>query len=413
MTSHPVLLKKITSAIAESLTLPMWGTIPSFPWETFSTLLQTTLQMPSLKVSKAHADWKEADALLQGLGDNPSISSVVMSPLASPCFLVIAHEDLKKWTSLFLDKENKKTFTDENLQKGFFRFNLLHILQSFYDLNLYEGLTPKLQTHALPHEKAYCIDLEIKHQNLILSARLIFPASFHNVLTSHFTNVPFSLESIDSSLELTLKIHTGKVALSRKEWLSTQLGDFIILDSCSYHPTKHQGTFLMTLENRPLFIVKSKQSELKILDYALYEQKDMIMAQDKNIPPEDDEFEDEELIEDESDDEELIEEKDDEFEDFEDEDFEDEEELSTEVAPEKSLEELISSEDIILSLCVEVAHIKMPLNKLLSLQPGNTLQLPISLENGVSITLNSQVVAKGELLQLGDMLGVKISEICH
>ncbi|MEI8300010.1 MAG: type III secretion system cytoplasmic ring protein SctQ [Chlamydiota bacterium] len=408
MTSHPILLKKITSAIAESLTVPMWGTIPSFPWEKFCNLLQNTFQMSGLHIAPTHADWKDANELLQGLGDHPSLSSVVMSPLASPCFLAMPHEDAKKWTSLFLDKEHKKTFTDENLQKGFFRFNLLHILQSFYELNLYKGLTPKLQTHALPHEKAYCIDLQITHHTLTLSARLIFPASFHSVLTSHFTNVPFSLASVDSSLELPLKIQIGKVALLRREWLSTQLGDFVILDSCSYHPTTHQGTFLITLENTPLFIVKNKHNELKILDYALYEQKDMIMEKDKNIPPEDDDaFENEELI---GDDDEF-EDEEEEFEDFEE--FEDEEGISTDTRSNKSLADLVSSDDVILSLCVEVAHIKMPLNKLLSLQPGNTLQLPISVENGVSITLNSQVVARGELLQLSDMLGVKISEICH
>lgn len=50
---------------------------------------------------------------------------------------------------------------------------------------------------------------------------------------------------------------------------------------------------------------------------------------------------------------------------------------------------------------------------MLSLRPGNLLQLPISLEQGVRLTLNSQVIARGELMQIGDVLGVKISEIAH
>jgi len=74
---------------------------------------------------------------------------------------------------------------------------------------------------------------------------------------------------------------------------------------------------------------------------------------------------------------------------------------------------VIAAQEIPLSLCVELAHIKMSLKDLLHLKPGNTLPLSVSVEQGVSITLNSKTVAKGELLQLGDMLGVKISEVSH
>ncbi|MBM3192103.1 MAG: YscQ/HrcQ family type III secretion apparatus protein [Chlamydiae bacterium] len=391
MNHSPPLLNKITSAIKESLSIPMWGQVPPFPWEKFLQALRDTLQMQELTFASKKAEWKEAEKLLEGLGEHPFITSLVLSPLVSSCFLAIPQEDAKRWTSLFLEKEGKKLFIDDNLRKGFFQFNLLHILQTLYDLNPYPGLTAQLDTHALPHEKSYCVDISLEHTHGSTSCRMIFPASFHNIVTSHFQSTPFSLKNVDAALELTLKVQVGKVALSHEEWKEIKMGDFVVLDLCTYSPTTQQGSFLLTLENTPLFIVKAKNGELKILDYALYEQKEMPMIDDTHNPS----GEEEDFMEDDED-----------FEDFED------EEIPEENA-EAPLEELVSPEEVPLSLCVEITHIKMPLNKLLSLQPGNTLPLAVSLAHGVAITLNSQVIARGELLQLGEMLGVKISEVGH
>lgn len=405
MHDSPLLTKKVSSIIEESLAVPMWGKIPSFPWDAFCHTLKEAFKLHSFSLTSIEADWKERGEFLKGFGDDPITTSFMMAPLSPSLFWVMSKEDMEKLTKKLLDKEEKRSFSDEEFQKGFFRFSFLNVLKAFDHLKVYEGLSPKLHNTPLLNEKAYCIDIQIHLSEDLLLGRLICPLDFHNIFTSHFSSKPFSLDYVDSSLELTLKVQVGNVKIAASEWNEAQVGDVVILDQCSYHPTKKQGSLIITLETIPLFIAKSKNHELKILDYVLYKQEDSFMMEDTHDDEEDfeeDDFEDEE----ESD------EDDEEFEDEEDEEIE-EDDGEEEIQDRSPIEQVLSFKDVPLSLCVEVAHINMSLKQLLSLKPGNTLQLPISIEQGVTITLNSKIIARGELLQLGDLVGVKISEISH
>jgi type III secretion system YscQ/HrcQ family protein len=64
--------------------------------------------------------------------------------------------------------------------------------------------------------------------------------------------------------------------------------------------------------------------------------------------------------------------------------------------------------DIPFSIVVEVGHLTMSLEKLLALQPGNILETSVRPEQGVYLTVQGKKIAKGELVKIGDVLGVKI-----
>ena len=121
--------------------------------------------------------------------------------------------------------------------------------------------------------------------------------------------------------------------------------------------------------------------------------------------------------------------EDDEENPFEDEDDEDEGELSLEQelpAPPKAtapitpqpkpqtnsgpLKELTAN-DIPLTLTIEVAQLNVTAQKLLELQPGNVLDLEISPEAGVDLVIAGRIIGKGELLKIGDSIGVRIQQI--
>ena len=78
---------------------------------------------------------------------------------------------------------------------------------------------------------------------------------------------------------------------------------------------------------------------------------------------------------------------------------------------EKLDEEIIATHEIPLTLIVEVARLRINLDKLLHLAPGNVLELSIKPEQGVDLTIGGKKVAKAELIKLGEMLGVKILQI--
>ena len=88
-----------------------------------------------------------------------------------------------------------------------------------------------------------------------------------------------------------------------------------------------------------------------------------------------------------------------------DEDFK-EEEITQELE-----EPLIPIPDALLTIHVEIARVRMNLKKLTQLKPGNVIELAARPEQGVKLILNGKAVAKGELIQLGDVLGVKILQV--
>ena len=77
----------------------------------------------------------------------------------------------------------------------------------------------------------------------------------------------------------------------------------------------------------------------------------------------------------------------------------------------QTIENLLRKENIPLTLTVEVARVKMDLARLLSLQPGNLLELALRPEQGVSLVVGGKKVATGELVKIGEILGVKILNI--
>ncbi len=78
-----------------------------------------------------------------------------------------------------------------------------------------------------------------------------------------------------------------------------------------------------------------------------------------------------------------------------------------------SVEKLISSHEIPLTIVVEVDRIKMNLEKLLQLSPGNVLDLSVHPEQGVYLTAGGKKIAEAEIVKLGETLGVKILKIAE
>ena len=115
------------------------------------------------------------------------------------------------------------------------------------------------------------------------------------------------------------------------------------------------------------------------------------------------------------------------------EDYEDEEEVSEDIETESELEgeeeveekekavaehplptttkTQISSKDIPIALVIEIGRVQMSLQKLLDLQPGNLLEMDVRPESGVDLVVNGKCIGKGELLRVGETLGVRILDL--
>lgn len=67
--------------------------------------------------------------------------------------------------------------------------------------------------------------------------------------------------------------------------------------------------------------------------------------------------------------------------------------------------------DIELELCVEIGRARLPLRQLLALTPGTVVELDRAIGEAVDVLVNGKLVAKGQVVTIGDEFGVRLSQI--
>lgn len=72
---------------------------------------------------------------------------------------------------------------------------------------------------------------------------------------------------------------------------------------------------------------------------------------------------------------------------------------------------LTSLQALPLEVSVEVSRLEMNFKTLSELKPGNLLELATRPENGVHLVVNGKKLARGELIRVGQLLGIRILEI--
>lgn len=405
MTEAPLFwLQHIENALQEVGEVPLWGSPPPFPWEKCSEQIAALFQLDDLKIYHKQTHFLKAEDLASGLGANPIKTPIDLSPLQGSAFWLLASEDVAKFTQLILAPQNGlKGFASAQFQEGFYRYLLLNILEQIDQLGAFDDLSVKIgSSSSTPQEGSLCIDVAISHSKMTLWGRLVCPHTFHQAFKRHFSQRPLSLISSPAAktIDLSLKMQIGQSSLSYAQWKTIETGDVIILDRCAYDPQSHKGTVTIVLEQAPLFRARLKENHLKIVEYAYYHEEEKSMEPN---PPEDeypdtpDEEEGYEMPPSEMGEEEISEETN--------------EHLWSPEAEQADIEKMVSAQTVPLTLSIEVGRLKINLDKLLQLKPGNLIELPVKPEQGVDIVLNGKKVAKGELVKLGEALGVKILQI--
>ncbi|MCB1108249.1 MAG: type III secretion system cytoplasmic ring protein SctQ [Chlamydiia bacterium] len=355
----------------ESL-IPMWGNAPAFPWKDAGQLLGQLLKS-EVKLNAGIGEWKEGSALVAGLGENPTAISLELSPLKEPLFLVMPKSDVEKLTTSLMG-ERGPGLKDPSISTAFFQYALLEMLSQMADLRPLGDLVPQLADHTFEPGRGYALDVAIEREGQTLWLRLICPEDFHKAFKTHFANQKIDLfnHPMADKVQVALTFEIGETTLSAAKWKSVGLGDFVILDRCSYDPNTAKGSMIVSCAGGPLFQARAKEGELKILDYAYTfeetamndDEEDLMDIEEESPPPTHTEHQD-----------------------------------------------LISADNVPLQIIVEVGRVHMPLSKVLGLKPGNVLDLSMRPEEGVTLTVSGKAIAKGQLLAVGDVLGVKITDV--
>jgi flagellar motor switch protein FliN/FliY len=382
-------IRRVEEAIEEAKLIPLWGAVPAFPWDEFTHALSKALALPKLALKLEKAEWKKAESFLIGLGQKPHVSSLELTPLSDVAFIAISSEDLEKLTAACLTKAQEgRGFSHPDFQEGFFHFMLLEALSVSDQLKCFGDLSAKLGKPFSLHneEGGFCYDIRIDLSGGPVRIRLICPSMFHQAFRAHFSIHKPSLTSSPLARGVQLPIHMeiGSSSLAWEKWQSVDIGDLVILDRCSFDPDLKKGSVTLALGKTPLFRCRLKEGNLKILDYALYNEENM--SDDKEfeeeVPGEGEEGSPEEAIE-----EPVVEE--------------------VEEAP----AEMLPLQEVPLTLTVEIGRLSLSLEKLMQMKPGNLLELGTPVDQDVHLTLQGKRVARGELVKIGDLLGVRVLEL--
>ncbi len=370
---HPYAwVKKVSENIQKLDEIPLFGHAPPLDWSHVSSLLSSKFGIQKFTVQPKEQKWRTEQEIGEGLGSHILVTPLTLSPLTPPLFWTMGKGDREKFTSWMLHRQGKgKSFASDILQEGYYRFLMLEVLGAIQPLSPIQQMSLHLGDEApLPSEHAFCIDLQLTFDATTCWGRLIITPEFRKAWVEHFAAFPaeYAPSPLSKKLEMVVGIKTGSVRLSTKEWENLEIGDFVLLDTGSYDAKKSQGMALLTLGQTPLFQVKIKQNKIELLDYAfIYEDT---MQEQKSASPEN-----------------AL--------------------KKLEIAE----EEAMAIKDLPITVAVEFARLKITLDKLMSLNPGNMLELPIHPDQGVALTVNGQKVGRAELVHLGETLGLRILEI--
>ncbi len=428
-------IREIKPGLKQLDSIPLTGATPPFPWNQLSAKLAQTFDREGLTIQPGELTWRAKEELYEGRGI-PSFPLVFSVPsLRGEVCWTMAEQEMATLATLLLTKESHDlSFQDPSLVESFFRFFSLEVLYNFTQISFDKKLVPILTNKmALPEEDSLCLDISLSLRDQTIGSRLIISPEFRRSWVEYFAQQtkPSALsQKMAQAVDVLVHVEAGKTQLTLAEWKAVQIGDYLLLDSCSLNPDDLEGRVMLTISGKQAFRAKLKSGNLKILELPLFHEVDTQMAKQ---PENEDEDELSDL--------DFSEQEDEDSEDFEDEDlFDTEEELFTEdedddddkeieeqttsseteesIAEESIAEEAVESpvskggpittDQIPVSIVIEVGQIQMTVDQLLKLEPGNLLELNVRPEEGVDLTINGKIVGKGELIRIGETLGVRI-----
>lgn len=421
-------LRKIPHSLLEKDEIPILSSPGPFPIDRFSALLAKTFQLDRLDIQLSPWENRSSEHLLKGLGEPLKIVNIELSPLSGTLTWAMSEKDINLLMAIVLTKEARASdLIDKSYLDGFFDFLTMEALLAFNRTEYDKGLVPHIiDSAAAPDEGNLSLDVLFNCNGTSFNGRLILSEEFRHSWKERNAQRKMTIDmspELAEKIQVIVHLEAGNTCLKRSEWASVHPGDYIPLDDYSYEPGTDKSRVMITLHGQPLFRAKIKQGNIKILEFPLYHEVETPMKDD------DDDFD----FEDDDDDDSF---HDDDDEDYEDDEGDDDDDFdigdddpsiadvktpppikkaeppavqpSTETKVKPAQTSMASADTIDMTIVVEVGRLQMSVQKLLELQPGNLLELDVHPENGVDLVVQGRCIARGELLRIGDTLGVRI-----
>lgn len=433
-------LPEVEPRLKQLDSIPLTGKAPPFAWNLLSERLSQLFERPDFFIKPGKIEWKTKESLLEGMGDLVFPLSFSVFPLEGHLTWILPLQQKEQLVRWFLthDASPSLPMDEEAVLNPFYHFFALETLYQTTQIFKDHRLNPLLnEKGSVPQEDALCWDIHLSLGDLPLSGRLLISPAFRKSWVDFFSDcAPSSHQKIlNQTRRKTITISLGSTHLSSKQWTSIQVGDLLLIEQHSFHLPSFEGKVSILCEGDPIFEASLKKNRLTISEISLFQEVNNLMPKKPINEDHDDETTDLELSDDDfdfSEDEESLDEEDESFDEEsdddheieEDEEEEDQEEESSENVEEEkeASEDLLQNEDeqdvplaspkeIPFKITVELARIEMPFDSFSQIEPGNLIELHKNIKEEVHLSVNGKIVAKGELVKIGDLLGVRIQEV--
>lgn len=368
MTNEPPFAwaRKVDDSLRELDQIPLTGNAPKIDIHQISEAIASRFQTPAFSIELGDCSWCEEDEIKEGLGSDVISLGVSITPLVGDIIWMMGREDMAHLTTWqMFGKTRSRTIHSEVLQEGFYRYLVVEALDAIQEIEPFNAFSIKINEGAIvPDKAAYCIDVRLRFEKRSCWGCLVIPSRFFTSWQRHFSTLRevFSMSTMSQSIEVPLVISGGSFSITAPQFKKLKKGDLVLLDRGGYDPRHHEGIAEMILGSTPLFRTSVKENKLKVLDYALANEEMM-----KNS-------------------------------------------TSVEKTAAETNEETVAIKELPIHVTVELARIRMTVDQLMKLAPGNFLELPIHPDQEVSLTVNGQRIGRAELVHLGEALGVRILE---
>lgn len=421
MASNTSWIQEVSPAILEAAGMTGWGKIPSFPLDAVVEHLRQLFQSSSLSVEIGSAEWKIAENFSDGLGKTLFKTSLAASPLRGLAQWILPENSAKELLKSLKDQKLSAIKTEHpEVTKGIYDYLVLEVCQVVS--KEYKGLSLHVNDEEFSTDIAYAIDIALHEAENVFWGRLLISKELQANLYKHFSQKRATLNDLEKlpNLMLPISITTGSTELTTAELENLRTGDFVVIENSHYNVLQKKGSFCALLQGKPLFQVKKRDRGIKIVDFIyFYEENTMDddYFEDKQM---DDDFSDGNIEFDDKDAEIPLDNKNDQEPSLEEEDmsaseeealFGDIPEVKTGVkTTEKNPLENVSVSQIPVTVHMEVARINLSLDKLKTLAPGEYLPIEFN-PSLVDLTVGGKSIGHGEIVEMGNLVGVKIIEL--
>jgi flagellar motor switch protein FliN/FliY len=405
-------LPRLERACLEATVVPMVGGLPPFPKETLEKALRELLHLSSVELTLSDPIFLEPEqsaeraADLEHRGPASFCCHARPAPLSGTASLVIEAASLWSLMHAALGRpvEGLVPLVDHDMNEGFGTFVMLAILQALDKA----AFPPKTRLEVVEHADGLA---SLLLQGALIAGEQTWPFEVYVsqalMQSLRQTMTPQPLASLNPALaqilDLCLDLPVGRVDLPWNQFKKLKSGDVVILDQLDLDLASGDGTVLLRVGSQDVWSCRLSNGQLIADQPFPAHSEDRAMSFTPNS------------------DDELFGELD-EMGSFADYDLGDVETpapakgtaaghpAKEPKVPSKASKEGVADK-VHVQLTVSLGRLSLTARELFELKSGNVLNFPIQTSGAVDLLVGADLVGRGELVQLGDAIGVRIVEL--